>query len=164
MIQAGAPNQLSPALPNMSTKGCARCALPKVVLVVIAMALLLSPVTIWANSCAAAKPTKVFGEMQGVVINQIGERAPGTELFFKSETGTDKIEVHADASGKFKVQFSSLPHGIYRVTTNKVGHLENVGEVQVTGWKPEISKGTLVVEISTTACMGGISRGKAPRP
>lgn len=162
MRRIGVDKKPSREFLSVATKDRPYCTAPTVVVVVTALAILLLPMTLWADSCTAPKPAKVFGAMRGVVIDPSGAPVPDTDLFFASETGTSKMEVHADAKGEFRIRFSSLPHGIYRMATNKLGCREYVGEVKVTRWKPEICQRSLLVEIATTSCMGGISRGRAP--
>jgi hypothetical protein len=133
-------------------------------LLAIVCVIALWPADLRANTCVARKPTRVFGTLRGVVFDPSGARIPNAILRLHSETGSDEAEIRADSNGEFQFRFSSLPKGIYRVTTPSTGWQSGLGEVEVTGSRLTICKRTLLVEYGLVACEGGISRGRQPRP
>ncbi len=134
----------------------------KIVLAAIALAAILSPALLAANTCFEPRHLIVHGAMRGVVIDMSGASEPDANLFFVSTTGKNKLAVHADDNAEFEIDFSSLPHGTYRVTTDKVGFRDYVGEIEVTAWRPWFHNRALIVELGLGSCSGGISRGKIP--
>src|SRR5271156_4502388 len=127
------PKRFRPAIRNVCSELGQRRQHTAGMLFAIVCAIALWPVELCANTCVARKPTRVSGTLRGVVFDPSGARVANAILCLHSETGPDEIEIRADSKGEFQFRFSSLPKGIYRVTTPSPGWLSGVGEVEVTG-------------------------------
>jgi len=114
-----------------------------------------------ANTCRA-RAVSVHGIVHGVVFNPTHARVSNVEL--QLHRGSVLVaRFHTDPHGEFAFDFSSLPKGEYQLTTTASGFLNQVGAINVVGWRPKIRHRPLLVQLALSACGGGIGWGKPQR-